>query len=42
MRFKTRGALLALRGGNKTVRRGSLTPPKPPTVGLPDQFCYRL
>ncbi len=23
-----------------TVRRGSLTPPKPPTVGLTGQFCY--
>ncbi len=26
----------------KTVRRGALAPPKPPTAGLPDQFCNRL
>ncbi len=25
-----------------TVRRGSLTPPKPPTEGLPFPFCERF
>ena len=31
-----------VRGRKDTVRRGSLTPPKPPTVGLRSHFCHRI
>ena len=41
--FANRPKMLeTFKGFNKTARRGSLTPPKPPTVGLPAQFCWGL